>query len=62
MIQKFEQASDEVVETGLDSYPVVNKIREHPLAKFVGLLSNPEAAELERSITADCGQIDWTEW
>jgi hypothetical protein len=62
LIQKLEHASDQGVEIGLDSSPPVKAIREHPLAKFVGILSDSEAAELQYSITADYRQIDWTEW
>ncbi len=62
LIQKCEQVSDEEVESGLNSSLPVNLIREHPLAKYVGILSDSEAAELQRFITADGCQIDWTEW
>ncbi|MCT7960417.1 hypothetical protein NG799_11820 [Laspinema sp. D1] len=62
LIQKLEQTSDEGVETGLDSPPPVKAISEHPFAKFIGILSNSEATEIQRAITADCSQIDRTEW
>ncbi|TVP61868.1 MAG: DUF433 domain-containing protein [Nodularia sp. (in: Bacteria)] len=44
-------------------HPAVKPIREdHPLAKFAGILSDAEAAELKHSITAECRQVDANEW
>ncbi len=62
LIQELEQAPDELVETVLEFLHRVKAIREHPLAKFAGILSDSEAAELQQSITADCRKVDLNEW
>jgi hypothetical protein len=34
----------------------------HPLAKFAGILSDDEAADLQEAIQTDCRQVDLNEW
>jgi hypothetical protein len=36
--------------------------KQHPLAKFVGILSNSEAERLKQTITTNCRQVDLNEW
>lgn len=63
LIQELEQAPDDLVQTVLDFLHRVKAIRKnHPLAKFSGILSNLEAEELQRTITTECRQVDLNEW
>ncbi len=63
LIQELEQAPDELVQTVLDFLHRVKATRkEHPLAKFAGILSDSEAEELQQAIAADCRQVDLDEW
>jgi hypothetical protein len=63
LIQELEQAPDDLVEIVLDFLHRVKAIRKnHPLAKFAGVLSNLEAEELQRAIAAECRQVDLNEW
>jgi hypothetical protein len=63
LMQELEQAPDELVQTVLDFLHRVQATRtNHPLAKFAGILSNSEAEELQRTITAGCRQVDLNEW
>lgn len=63
LIQELKQAPDDLVQTVLDFLHRVKAIREnHPLAKFVGILSDSEAEELKRAIAAECRQVDMNEW
>lgn len=63
LIQELEQAPDDLVQTVLDFLHRVKAIRRnHPLAKFVGILSDSEAEELQRAIATDCRQVDVNEW
>lgn len=63
LIQELEQAPDDLVETVLDFLRRVKAVRRsHPLAKFAGILSDSEAEELQRTITAECRQVDLNEW
>jgi hypothetical protein len=63
LIHELEQAPDDLVQTVLDFLHRVKAIRKnHPLAKFVGILSDSEAEELQQTITAECRQVDLNEW
>jgi hypothetical protein len=63
LIQELEQAPDDLVQTVLDFLHRVKAIQNaHPLAKFAGILSDLEAEELQRTITAECRQVDVNEW
>jgi hypothetical protein len=63
LIQELEQAPDDLVQTVLDFLHRVKAIRKnHPLAKFAGILSNSEAEELQRTIAAECRQVDLNDW
>jgi hypothetical protein len=63
LIQELEQAPDDLVQAVLDFLHRVKATRRnHPLAKFAGILSDSEAEELQRTVTADCRQIDLNEW
>jgi hypothetical protein len=59
LIQELEHAPEDLVQTVLDFLHRVKAIRkDYPLAKFVGILSDLEAEELQRAITTDCRQVD----
>lgn len=63
LIQELEQAPDGLVEVMLDFLHRVKATRQtHPLAKFAGILSDTEAAELQQSIASECRQVDMNEW
>ncbi len=63
LIQELEQASDDLVQTVLDFLHRVKATRKkHPLAKFVGILSDSEAEELQQAIAIECRQVDLNEW
>lgn len=63
LIQELEQAPDDLVQVVLDFLHRVKAIRKHhPLAKFAGILSDSEAQELQRTIAAECRQVDLNEW
>ncbi|MEA5515516.1 hypothetical protein [Nodularia sp. UHCC 0506] len=63
LLQELEEAPDDIVEMLLDFLHRVKATRkDHPLAKFAGILSDAEAAELKHSITAECRQVDANEW
>jgi len=63
LIQELEQAPDGLVEVMLDFLHRVKATRQtHPLAKFAGILSDTEAAELQQSIASECRQVDANEW
>lgn len=63
LIQELEQAPDDLVQTVLDFFHRVKAARKkHPLAKFAGILSDSEAEELQRTITAECRRVDLNEW
>jgi len=61
LIQELEQAPDDLVQTVLD-HRVKAIGRSHPLVKFAGILSDPEAEELQRVIATECWQVDMNEW
>ncbi|MBS3029649.1 MAG: hypothetical protein HCA25_22025 [Dolichospermum sp. DET50] len=62
LIQELEQAPDDLVQMLLDYLHRVQATRkDHPLAKFAGILSNAEATEIKQSI-AECRQVDKNEW
>jgi hypothetical protein len=47
----------------LDFLHRVKAIRKnHPLAKFAGILSDSEAEELQQAIKLECRQVDSNEW
>ncbi len=63
LTQELEQAPDELVQTMLDFLHRVKATRrDHPLAKFAGILSDLEAEELQRAIATECRQVDVNEW
>ncbi|GAX36938.1 hypothetical protein [Nodularia sp. NIES-3585] len=63
LLQELEESPDDIVEILLDFLHRVKATRQdHPLAKFAGILSDAEAAELKYSITAECRQVDANEW
>jgi hypothetical protein len=63
LIHELEQAPDELVLIVLDFLHRVKAIRKnHPLAKFAGILSDSEAEELQQAIKSECRQVDSNEW
>ncbi|MDB9318556.1 hypothetical protein PN483_21355 [Nodularia spumigena CS-591/04] len=63
LLQELEQTPDDIVEMLLDFLHRVKATRkDHPLAKFAGILSDAEAAELQHSITSECRQVDANDW
>lgn len=63
LIRELEQAPDDVVQAVLDFLHRVKAIhKNHPLAKFAGILSDSEAEELQQTITTECRQVDLHEW
>jgi hypothetical protein len=63
LIQELEQASDDLVQVVLDFLHRVKAIRKnHPLAKFAGILSDSEAEDLQQTIVGECRQVDLNEW
>ncbi|MBD2496950.1 hypothetical protein [Nostoc sp. FACHB-280] len=63
LIQELEQAPDDIVQTVLDFLHRVKAIRKnHPLAKFAGILSDSEAQELQHTIATECRRVDLNEW
>lgn len=63
LIQELEQAPDDLVESVLAFLHRAKATRqENPLAKFAGILSDSEAEELQKTITAGCRQVDLDEW
>ncbi|MBJ7297948.1 MAG: hypothetical protein JHC73_16935 [Dolichospermum sp.] len=62
LIQELEKTPDDIVKLLLDYLHRVKATRkDHPLAKFAGILSDAEAAEIKQSI-AECRQVDKNEW
>ncbi|MBO1048255.1 hypothetical protein [Anabaena sp. AL09] len=62
LIQELEKAPDDLVQMLLDFLHRVQATRkDHPLAKFAGILSDAEAAEIKQSI-AECRRVDAKEW
>jgi hypothetical protein len=62
LIQEIEETPDDIVQLLLDYLHRVKATRkDHPLAKFAGILSDAEAAEIKQSI-AECRQVDKNEW
>ena len=63
LIQELTEVPDELVKVVLDFLHRVKMTRiHHPLAKFVGILSDAEAADLQNVIRSDCRQVDVNEW
>jgi hypothetical protein len=62
LIQELEETPDDIVQLLLDYLHRVKATRkDHPLAKFAGILSDAEAVELKQSI-AECRQVNKNEW
>jgi hypothetical protein len=58
LIQELEKAPDDLVQMLPDFLHRVQATRkDHPLAKFAGILSDAEAAEIKQSI-AECRRVD----
>ncbi|MBN3951372.1 MAG: hypothetical protein HWQ38_34845 [Nostoc sp. NMS7] len=63
LIQELAEVPDELIKVILDFlHRVQTTRRHHPLAKFAGILSDDEAADLQEAIQADCRQVDLNEW
>ena len=63
LIQELEKTPDDIVQLLVDFLHRVKATRKnHPLAKFAGILSDAEATELKKSITTECRQVDVNEW
>ncbi|MEH2203776.1 MAG: hypothetical protein V7K53_06785 [Nostoc sp.] len=63
LIQEIAELPDELVKVMLDFLHRVQTTRNyHPLAKFAGILSDDEAADLQKAIQTDCRQVDLNEW
>ena len=63
LIQELTEVLDELVKAVLDFLHRVKTTRiHHPLAKFAGILSDAEAADLQNSIRDNCRQVDVNEW
>lgn len=63
LIQEIAELPDELVKVMLDFLHRVQTTRSHhPLAKFAGILSDDEAADLQKVIQTDCRQVDLNEW
>ncbi|MEA5627450.1 hypothetical protein [Nostoc sp. UHCC 0251] len=63
LIQELAEVPDELIKVILDFLHRVQTTRSHhPLAKFAGILSDDEAANLQEAIQADCRQVDLNEW
>jgi len=62
LIQELSQAPDDLVQAILEflHQAKANRIN-HPLAKFVGILSDTEAEELQESTKKNCRQVDLNE-
>ncbi|BAZ83463.1 hypothetical protein PN497_12880 [Sphaerospermopsis kisseleviana CS-549] len=62
LIQELEKTPDDIVQLLLDYLHRVKATRkDHPLAKFTGILSDAEAAEIKQSI-AQCRRVNANEW
>jgi hypothetical protein len=63
LIEELEQAPDDVVQKVLEFLHQIQVSKEeHPLAKFVGILSDAEAEEMQQAIRQHCRQVDENEW
>jgi hypothetical protein len=63
LIQELEQAPDDLVEITLAFLHRAKATRKaHPLAKFAGILTDVEAADLRQAIVNECRQVDLNEW
>ncbi|MDZ8184044.1 MAG: hypothetical protein RMX96_04175 [Nostoc sp. ChiSLP02] len=63
LIQEIAELPDELVKVMLDFLHRVQATHSHhPLAKFAGILSDDEAADLQKAIQTDCRQVDLNEW
>ncbi len=63
LIQELAEIPEELVVVMLNFLHRI-KINQspHPLAKFVGILSDAEAADLQAAIKSECRQVDVDEW
>ena len=63
LIQELTEVPDELIKVVSDFLHRVKTTRiHHPLAKFAGILSDAESADLQDVIRADCRQVDVNEW
>ncbi|MDJ1171221.1 hypothetical protein PMG71_17470 [Roseofilum sp. BLCC_M154] len=63
LIEELEQVPDDVVQKVLEFLHRIQVSKtEHPLAKFVGILSDAEAEEMQQAIRQNCRQVDENEW
>lgn len=63
LIHEIEQAPEDLVQTVLDFLHRAKATQKpHPLAKFAGILSDAEAAEIKQAIKTDCRQVNLNEW
>ncbi|MDJ1176649.1 hypothetical protein [Roseofilum capinflatum] len=63
LIEELEQAPDDIVQKVLEFlHRIQVSKKEHPLAKFVGILSDAEAEEMQQAIRKNCRQVDENEW
>jgi hypothetical protein len=62
--QQQQLSLSDVISNFLRQLPEPNLMlqEEHPLAKFAGILSDSEARELQKAITAEFEQVDTDEW
>ncbi len=61
--QELEQAPDDLVQMMLDLLYRVKATRQmHPFQKFIGILNDTEAAELQQAIATECRQVDANKW
>jgi hypothetical protein len=59
LIQELEQSPDDIVQEVMEFLHQAKATRKpHPLAEFVGILSDAEAEALKKSIAANCQQVD----
>ena len=63
LIQELTEVPDELILVMLNFLHRVKETQiNHPLARFVGILSDAEAAELDVIIKLECRQVDVNEW
>ena len=63
LIQEIEQAPEELVQAlFLYLQRVKAAKKEHPLARFVGILSDEEAEEIRKAVFTSCRQVEKNEW
>ncbi|NCS33913.1 MAG: DUF2281 domain-containing protein [Microcystis aeruginosa G11-01] len=63
LIKELTEVPDDLVQEVLDFLHRVKITRiHHPLAKFAGILSDTEAADLQNVIRDNCRQVEVNEW